>query len=151
MRIKSSVPIPVKNSVVAGENPVSSGTRKVAPNMATMCCEPIPMVRGQDRRSWGCTTSPGPMDLPSPCSFQVKGPVLSGFPGFLGFLGLPSARSGLGFWAWLGLVGAEFSLTPCSSPEVMSWLKSITQDGQSLIWVLCVVATEFRAGGGWVA
>ncbi|CPU66927.1 Uncharacterised protein [Mycobacteroides abscessus] len=46
-----TVPIAEKNSVVAGEKPVRSGTRNVAPNMATTCCIPIPMVRGQVRRS----------------------------------------------------------------------------------------------------
>lgn len=55
MRRKSSVPIAVKNRVVDGGNPVSSGTRNVAPNMATTCCAPTPTVRGQLNRSSGRT------------------------------------------------------------------------------------------------
>lgn len=31
------VPTPEKNSVVVGGKPVSTGTKKVAPNMATTC------------------------------------------------------------------------------------------------------------------
>lgn len=50
MSRKSAVPIAEKNSVVAGGNPVSRGTRNVAPNMATTCWAPIPIVRGQLRR-----------------------------------------------------------------------------------------------------
>lgn len=50
------VPTPENNSVVAGGKPVSTGTRNVAPNMATTCCVPRPMVRGQLRRSFGATT-----------------------------------------------------------------------------------------------
>ena len=64
----SRVPRPEKNSVVAGGNPVISGTVKVAPNMATTCCTPTPIVRGQESRSWGWTTSPARMRLPSPCT-----------------------------------------------------------------------------------
>ena len=45
--------MPEKNSVVAGGMPVMIGTRKVAPNMATTCCIPTPMVSGQLRRSSG--------------------------------------------------------------------------------------------------
>ena len=55
---KSIVPIPEKNKVVVGDMPVRIGTRKVAPNMAAICCKPIPIVRGQLRRSSGATTSP---------------------------------------------------------------------------------------------
>lgn len=51
--------MPEKRIVVAGGNPVSSGTRTVAPNMATTCCRPIPMVRGHESRSSGITTPPG--------------------------------------------------------------------------------------------
>ena len=40
------MPIPENSSVVAGGNPVSTGTRKVAPNIATTCWAPMPMVRG---------------------------------------------------------------------------------------------------------
>ena len=63
-----TVPTAEKNSVVAGEKPVRSGTRNVAPNMATTCCIPIPMVRGQVRRSSGSTTSPGRTVFPLPCN-----------------------------------------------------------------------------------
>ncbi len=55
---KSIVPIPEKNKVVVGDMPVRIGTKKVAPNMAAICCKPIPIVRGQLRRSSGATTSP---------------------------------------------------------------------------------------------
>jgi hypothetical protein len=34
---KRSVPIPEKNNVVVGGNPVMMGTRKVAPNIAAIC------------------------------------------------------------------------------------------------------------------
>ena len=51
------MPIPVKNRVVAGSNPVRRGTKKVAPNMATTCCAPMPIVIGQDIRSLGRTPS----------------------------------------------------------------------------------------------
>lgn len=37
MSRKNSVPMAVKNSVVDGGNPVSRGTRNVAPNIATTC------------------------------------------------------------------------------------------------------------------
>lgn len=68
----SSVPRPETNSVVAGGNPVMSGTVNVAPNIATTCCAPMPTVRGQDRRSCGWTTSPGRIVRPSPCSVQPR-------------------------------------------------------------------------------
>ena len=58
--------MPVKNSVVDGSKPVSNGTRKVAPNMATTCWTPMPIVRGQVSRSPGATTSPGAIERPSP-------------------------------------------------------------------------------------
>src|SRR4051812_17609047 len=51
-----TVPRPENNSVVAGGNPVSTGTRNVAPNIATTCWAPMPMVRGQLSRSSGATT-----------------------------------------------------------------------------------------------
>ena len=63
--------MPEKNRVVAGGMPVMIGTRKVAPNMATTCCIPIPTVRGQVSRSSGLTTSPGRTDLPLPWSFHL--------------------------------------------------------------------------------
>jgi hypothetical protein len=63
--------MPEKNKVVAGGIPVMMGTRKVAPNIATTCCMPTPMVSGQASRSSGATTWPGLMDLPVPCSFHL--------------------------------------------------------------------------------
>ena len=72
MTRNSTVPMPEKNSVVAGGKPVSSGTRNVAPNIATTCCAPIEMVRGHASRSRGVTTSPGATCLPSPCSRQFR-------------------------------------------------------------------------------
>ena len=57
--------------MVVGEKPVMIGTKNVAPNIAAMCCKPKPIVRGQVKRSPIPTTSPGLMDLPSPCNFHV--------------------------------------------------------------------------------
>src|SRR4051794_33087044 len=74
------VPTPEKSRVVEGGNPVSSGTRKVAPNIATTCWAPMPMVRGQLSRSCGDTTEPGTMVLPSPWMFQWNA---DDFPGML--------------------------------------------------------------------
>ena len=62
----------VKNSVVDGSKPVRIGTRNVAPNMATTCCAPMPMVRGQVRRSFGSTISPGLSVFPFPWSVHVN-------------------------------------------------------------------------------
>ena len=53
IRKNSKVPIAVKKSVVDGGKPVNNGTRNVAPNIATTCCAPIPIVRGQDSRFAG--------------------------------------------------------------------------------------------------
>ncbi len=50
------MPTPENNSVVVGGKPVSTGTRNVAPNIATTCWAPMPMVRGQLSRSSGATT-----------------------------------------------------------------------------------------------
>jgi hypothetical protein len=58
--------MPEKNSVVVGGKPVMIGTKNVAPNIAAMCCMPIPIVLGQVSRSSIETTSPGAMDLPLP-------------------------------------------------------------------------------------
>ena len=52
------VPTPENSSVVAGGKPVSTGTKNVAPNIATTCWAPSPMVRGQLSRSPGATTKP---------------------------------------------------------------------------------------------
>ncbi len=51
------VPTPENSRVVAGGKPVNTGTRKVAPNIATTCWAPMPRVRGQLSRSSGATTS----------------------------------------------------------------------------------------------
>lgn len=66
------VPTPEKKSVVVGGNPVSIGTRKVAPNIAAMCCKPTPIVLGQLSRSSVETTSPGAMLVPFPWSFHER-------------------------------------------------------------------------------
>src|SRR6478735_3243297 len=76
--------MPEKNSVVAGGIPVMMGTRKVAPNMATTCCMPTPMVRGHASRSSGATTWPGLMVLPVPCSFHLIPSMLMGRNAFQG-------------------------------------------------------------------
>ena len=72
MSRKSAVENAVKNSVVDGSKPVRIGTRNVAPNMATTCCAPMPMVRGQVRRSFGSTISPGLSVFPFPWSVHVN-------------------------------------------------------------------------------
>ena len=59
MRRKRMVEIPENNSVVFTGKPVSVGTSSVAPNMATTCCMPMPIVRPQLKRSSGATTAPG--------------------------------------------------------------------------------------------
>ncbi len=66
------VPTPEKNRAVEVGNPMITGTMNVAPNMATTCCSPMPIVIGADSRSSGATTVPGSMLRPSPCSFQVN-------------------------------------------------------------------------------
>ena len=66
------MPIPEKKSVVVGGNPVMIGTKKVAPNIAAICCRPTPMVRGQLSRSSVETTSPAAIFLPVPWTFQVS-------------------------------------------------------------------------------
>ncbi len=55
-----------------GFRPMISGKTKVAPNMATTCWAPSPMVLPQESRSSGATTSLGPTVLPSPWSFQPR-------------------------------------------------------------------------------
>ena len=73
--------MPEKSRVVAGGMPVMMGTRNVAPNMATTCCMPMPMVRGHASRSSGATTWPGRMDLPLPWSFHLMPSMLmAGLP-----------------------------------------------------------------------
>lgn len=62
--------MPENSSVVEGGNPVITGTRKVAPNIAITCWAPIPMVSGQASRSSGRTMASGAMVRPSPCSLQ---------------------------------------------------------------------------------
>src|SRR5688500_7385484 len=52
--------MPEKKMVVAGGKPVRTGTRNVAPNIASTCWPPTPIVAGQDSRSSGATTSSGP-------------------------------------------------------------------------------------------
>src|SRR6478609_10434173 len=50
--------------------PMINGKTNVAPNIATTCCAPTPIVLGQDNRSSGRTTSPSDRGLPSPTSFH---------------------------------------------------------------------------------
>ena len=54
------MPTPENSSVVAGGKPVSTGTRKVAPNIATTCWAPMASVRGQLSRWSGRTTKSSP-------------------------------------------------------------------------------------------
>ena len=53
-----------------GSRPMTSGNTNVAPNIATTCWAPNPIVRGQESRSSGLTTSPGASLRPSPCTFH---------------------------------------------------------------------------------
>lgn len=69
--------MPEKNSVAVTGNPVIVGTRNVAPNIATTCWAPSPMVRGHVSRSPGRTISPSRMVLPSWWSVQFRA-----MPGF---------------------------------------------------------------------
>ena len=71
------VPTPEKKSVVVGEKPVMIGTKKVAPNIAAICCKPTPMVRGQVRRSSVETTSPEEIVFPLPCNFHESRDMFS--------------------------------------------------------------------------
>ena len=77
-RRNSSVPTPENSSVVDTGNPVSTGTRNVAPNIAMTCCMPIAIVAPQLRRSPGATTAPGATVRPFPCSFQRNMCLLEG-------------------------------------------------------------------------
>ncbi len=58
--------MPEKKIVVLGGKPIRTGTMNVAPNIASTCWAPRPMVCGQARRSSGATTSVGPTFRPSP-------------------------------------------------------------------------------------
>src|SRR6476469_638755 len=53
-----------------GSRHMISGNTKVAPNIATTCWAPTPIVLGHDRRSSGRTTAPSGSGLPSPTSFH---------------------------------------------------------------------------------
>ena len=53
-----------------GLRPMRTGKTKVAPNMATTCWAPSPMVRPHPSLSSGATTSPG-SSTPRLCSFQI--------------------------------------------------------------------------------
>ena len=55
---KRRVPTPEKKIVVVGGRWVMIGTRNVAPNIAAICCRPVPIVIGQLSRSLGETTPP---------------------------------------------------------------------------------------------
>src|SRR4051794_34006463 len=61
-----------------GSSPITTGNTKVAPNIATTCCAPMPTVRPQESRSSGATTSPGGGVLPSPCNVQPNAISASG-------------------------------------------------------------------------
>ena len=50
------VETPLVRMASCGSRPIATGNRNVAPNMATTCWAPNPMVRGQDSRSSGRTT-----------------------------------------------------------------------------------------------
>src|SRR5690606_40192207 len=88
MSRNSSVPTPENSRVVGTGKPVSTGTRNVAPNIATTCCTPTAIVAGQLRRSPGPTTLPGATVLPSPCTVQS----------FMAFLSPGRRVCGTGWW-----------------------------------------------------
>src|SRR5215216_5767858 len=67
MSRKQMVAMPLIITASCGLSPMTSGKTNVAPNIATTCWAPRPIVRVQDRRSSGRTTSPGGGVLP-PCT-----------------------------------------------------------------------------------
>ena len=75
--------MPENSRVVAGGKPVSTGTRNVAPNIATTCWAPMPMVRAQLSRSSGATTKSS-SERVSTC-FHVSGITMSILPGLAQF------------------------------------------------------------------
>ena len=56
--------------MVVGGKPVRTGTRNVAPNIATTCWAPKPIVRGHESRSSGRTMASVATVRPSPCRVQ---------------------------------------------------------------------------------
>src|ERR671926_449272 len=58
MSRKMIVAIPLIMIARFASSPMTIGKTKVAPNIATTCCAPIPTVRGHDSRSSGATASP---------------------------------------------------------------------------------------------
>ena len=66
MSRKRTVPIPGRTGWLPAGNRSVAASRKVAPNIATTCCAPIPIVIGHARRSLGATTEPGLTVRPSP-------------------------------------------------------------------------------------
>jgi hypothetical protein len=53
-----------------GSRPMMIGNTNVAPNIATTCCAPTPIVLGQDSRSSGLTGVPSGRGLSIPTGFQ---------------------------------------------------------------------------------
>ena len=53
-----------------GSRPMMIGKTNVAPNIATTCCAPTPIVFGQDSRSSGLTGVPIGSGLSIPTGFQ---------------------------------------------------------------------------------
>src|SRR5580765_1364885 len=72
MRRNRIVATPLIRTASWGLRPMMRGKTNVAPNIATTCWAPSPIVLPQDSRSFGATTSSGPARLPSPCKVQPK-------------------------------------------------------------------------------
>ena len=87
MSRKTIVAIPLIMIARLASRPMISGKTNVAPNIATTCWAPMPMVRGQDSRSSGATASPSGGVFPSPYSFH---------PNAMTFLLLGAATIGRG-------------------------------------------------------
>ena len=106
------MPTPENSRVVAGGKPVSTGTRKVAPNIATTCWAPMPMVRVQPSRSSGATTKSASARA-STC-FHVSGITMSILPGLAQFRGYQRE--------WLrGDVLAGVTVAAYLVPQVMAY------------------------------
>src|SRR6478735_3954826 len=104
--------MPENSSVVAGGKPVSTGTRNVAPNIATTCCAPRPTVRNQSSRSSGATTK-WSSDRALTC-FHVRWITMSILPGLAQFRGYQRD--------WLrGDVVAGLTVAAYLVPQVMAY------------------------------
>jgi hypothetical protein len=72
MSRKQIVAMPLIMMASCGLSPITMGKTNVAPNIATTCCAPRPIVRGQESLSSGRTTAPGGGVCPPWTTFQLK-------------------------------------------------------------------------------